>query len=549
MTSIALAPCASDASRSCLAIYDQGLDRGSTQRARRALLDALAPAPEQTWLECGRALVLRGDLDTALDVFSHAAALHPVSGDLFIGLAGLHWQMHHHAEAETLLRDWLSRQTADVSASFLLARLLFDQGRVQAAAETIRVLFERSPQDADTVIRAVEMLDDFGRPQEALGICESALSGEAQDPRVHAYAGMLCIQLGLFQRVRAHYEFALAHAPEAVEWNIPIGLSGLQRYTTPTHPDFSFFHELLESPRLSGRARTSTLFALGKACDDVAEYAQAARYFQEGNLRAKANSSWSRKQWKRLIEVRRATTPYPWKLCAPSDWTPIFIVGVPRSGTTLLAELIARHPHVCNRGELGWLQGLAKRLASLPRDRREAFEQAARIYTSHLRQDDSCAGWFIDKQPLNLLHIDLILALLPNARIIHCQRSPRDVALSLWSQSFHDSAHDYAYNFADIAAVIRGCDRLMAHWRVHHAASICTVRYEELVRQPNVCAAQVSRWLGLPELDLPRDGDAGNRVIRTASAWQARQPIHTRSIGHWKNYASCIPELLKFQDG
>lgn len=548
MTDTIPAPSAADTSRSCLASYDQALGHGSRQAARRVLLDALAQAPEPTWLESGRALVLRRDLDTALEVFSHAANLYPESADLCIGLAGLYWQMEHHEAAETLLRDWLSRHATDVSASFLLARLLFDEGRVRAAAQIIRELFTQGPQDVDAVIHAVEMLDDFCCPQDALVICEGALTGEAQDPRLHAYAGMLGIQLGRFRQVRAHYEFALAHAPEAVEWNIPIGLSSLQRYTDPADPDFSFFDTVLKQPGLSERTRTTTLFALGKACDDIGDYVQAAQCFREGNAHARANSSWSRKQWKRLIEARCTATPFAWKLCARMDWTPIFIVGVPRSGTTLLAEQIARHPQVCNRGELGWLQALTTRLASTPRDQRESFEKAAAVYAKHLHQDDASTGWFIDKQPLNLLHIDLILTLWPNARIIHCQRSSRDVALSLWSQSFHDSAHDYASDFADIAAVIRGCDRLMGHWRALHATSICSVRYEELVQQPDACVARVSRWLGLPALDLPPPDDAEGHVIRTASAWQARQPIHTRSIGHWKHYASCVPELLKFPD-
>lgn len=548
MTGTIPAPSTVDTSRSCLASYDEALGHASTQAARRVLLDALAQAPEQAWLESGRTLVLRSDLDGALDVFSHAANLYPESADLCIGLAGLHWQMDHHEPAETLLRNWLSRHATDVSASFLMARLLFDEGRVRAAAQITRELFMHDPQDVDTVIQAVEMLDDFGCPQDALVICESALTAEAQDPRLHTYAGMFGIQLGRFQQVRAHYESALAHAPEAVEWNIPIGLSSLQRYTDPAHSDFSFFDTVLKQPGLSDKTRTTTLFALGKACDDIADYVRAAQCFREGNARANANSSWARKSWKRVIEARCTATPFAWKLCAPADWTPIFVVGVPRSGTTLLAEQIARHPQVCNRGELGWLQALTKRLASTPRNQREPFEQAAAVYATHLRQDDAGTGWFIDKQPLNLLHIDLILALWPSARIIHCQRSPRDVALSLWSQSFHDSAHDYACDFADIAAVIRGCDRLMAHWRAHHATSICTVRYEELVQQPDACVTRISRWLGLPELDSRPPGDGARHVIRTASAWQARQPIHTRSIGHWKHYASCIPELLKFKD-
>lgn len=528
-----------------LANYRRGLDRGPAQSARRTLLDALGQGPEPLWLECGRALYLHGDLDAALEVFAEALARYPASGDLCLGLAGIHWQRHRHDDAEHLLRKRLSRHPADAGATFLLARLLFEQGRARGAAEVTLEGFEHGSHDVDTVIQAIEMLDDFGRPEPASRICERALAGGSADPRLHAYAGMLAIQLGRFPSARAHYEFALAHAADAVEWNIPIGLSSLQTYRDPNHPDIALFRELLERPGLSEQARTTTLFALGKACDDLADYAQATRHLREANARAKASHPWSRKHWKRMVDARCAAPALSWHLTPPADWTPVFIVGVPRSGTTLLAELLSRHRLVCNRGELGWLAWLAHRTSTLPRECREPFEEAAGVYAAHLRQDDSDARWFIDKQPLNLLHVDLIMALWPHARIIHCRRNARDLARSLWAQSFHDRAHDYACDMADIATVIRGCGRLMGHWKSLYPASIRIVTYEELASAPAACMAELSRWLGLPAVDTSHPSNPAGHAIRTASAWQARQPIHTRSIGHWQHYAPYLPELLK----
>lgn len=536
-------PEAVPASESLLAAFERERNHRSLQGACDGLLNALAPRPAEDWTECGRALILRADVATAVAVFAAGVKRHPASADLHLGLAGLLWQTQRHAESETLLRDWLEQRPADTGASFLLARLLLEQGRVQAATNVMHLLFASGPHDVDTVIQAVELLDDCGRASDAARICEGALARDLRDPRLHAYAGMLAIQTGAFERAREHYAYALAHAPEAVEWNIPIGLSGLQRYNDAGHPDFALFHSVLARPELSDETRTTTLFALGKACDDVGDYAQAALYFGQANGHAHARSSWSRKQWRRIVDARCLAPAWPWALQPPSDWVPVFIVGVPRSGTTLLAELIARHPQVCNRGELGGLQSLAWRLAATPSARREEFAEAAAVYAAHLRQDDSSARWFIDKQPLNLLHINLIMALWPNARIIHCQRNARDTALSLWMQSFHDRAHDYAYDFADIAALMRGCSRLIAHWQSRFPHAIHTVHYEQLVREPSVTVAAITHWLGLSASELAH---AGEHAIRTASAWQARQPVYTRAIGHWKDYLSYIPELRKF---
>lgn len=531
-----------------LAEYAQDLTRGHARAAQQTLLAALATAPEQDWLECGRRLVLQADYEAARAVFAQGLASHPLSSELRLALAGICWQTGRSAEAEAQLHGLLTQSPDHAAAAFLLARILIAQGRLRAAAVTLRSLFEQSRLGVDLVIQAVELLDEAQRPQDAAAICEAEIAAGCADPRIHAYAGMLGIQLGRFAQVRERYDFALSHSPQAVEWNIPIGLSSLQRYRDDKHPDFQLFRETLQRADLSEKTRSQTLFALGKACDDIADYAQAAQYLRQANALAHARSTWSRKHWRRLIEARLAARPLPFQLAATTGWAPLFIVGVPRSGTTLLAELLARHPAVCNRGELGWLATLAGQLAQADPRAPAAFEQAAAIYAAQLRQDDSDAYWFIDKQPLNLLHVGLILALWPNARIVHCRRQPRDTALSLWSQSFRDPAHDYAYDFDDIAAVIHGCERLMAHWRTRNAISIHTVQYEELASDPERCLASVAQWLALPEYDL-LGSRADDGAISTASAWQARQPVYTRSIGRWRDYSLHLPELLKFPLG
>lgn len=499
----------------------------------------------QAALESGRAHLLRGDTAAALAVFESAFAQQSDSGPLLLAFAGTCWQARQYARAETLLRGWLDTHGADADATFLLARLLQEQGRMQASAQACRALFAHARQPVDILLQAAELLEGHGRAQDAAALCEAEIAAGGTDARVHAYAGMLALELGQFERARERYAFALAHAPEAVHWNIPLGFSALQRYVDPGHPDLAFFRELLADRELDENTRTTTLYALAKAHDDLGDAAEAARLYAEANARARAARPWPRKAWKRMIDARLATAPLPFTLEADSSWTPVFIVGVPRSGTTLLAEQLAQHPGVCNRGELGWLDLIARQLETAPRTP-VAFEQAAARYAAQLRQDDGDATWFIDKQPLNLLHVDLVLALWPHAKIVHCQRNARDTALSLWMQSFSDPAHDYACDMADIALVIRQCRRLMAHWQQRFPHAIQTLRYEALAAQPEAAMGPLIEWLGLPTRETATA--PSGQAIRTASAWQARQPTHTRSVGRWRDYAPLIPELLNLPD-
>jgi tetratricopeptide (TPR) repeat protein len=538
---ISLAP---DASTPYLAAYDRHRAHGQGQLAQQVLLEALAGQPERTWLECARALVLRRDTVTAAAVLSAAMDAYPAASEVRYALAGILRQDGQSAQAEALLRDLLGRQPDHAAATFLLARLLKDQGRMHATAVVVRSLFDRGRQDLATVIQAVELLDDCDRKQDAAAICEAEIAAGSTDPRVHVHAAMLLAQLGRFDLARQRHAFALTHSEQALDWNIPLGLAGLQRYKDGNHPDFALFRDRLRQPGLSDQARRSLLFALGKAHDDIADYAQAAHYLRQANAIAHAHTHWSRKHWRRAIDARIASQPGSISLPPTTGWTPLFILGMPRSGTTLLAELLARRPEICNRGELAWLPSIARELVARGNDNREAYARAATAYAAQLRQDDSAAHWFIDKQPHNFQHVDLILSLFPHARILYCQRNARDNALSLWATSFISDAQDFSYDWADIGATIQGCRRLMAHWQTRYAASIRTVRYEELTADPTACIASLMAWLGLAERGRVEACDPA-RSISTASLWQARQPVYTRSVERWRNYAPYVPELLR----
>ena len=534
-----------DAEAGHLAVFDRAMLLVGRDAACRSLAQSLDSQPAQVWLQCARALLFRHDLDSAAMLLRAAVARHAGDEDLRFALAGVQKQSHQVTDAEALLRELLTQHPGHAGAGFLLAQLLREQARYQAMAETLRALFTVPGRDTEQVIKAVELLDDAGRQADAAAICEAHLAGGCADARVHAYAGMLQIQLGQFERARASYLHAIAHDARAFDWTIAVGLSSLQRYADTSHPDFALFRDALARPDIEEPARASLLFALAKAHDDIAEYATAAQYLSEANGLIHGANPWPRKRWQRAVQSRLSARPWPPRQVTAPAWTPVFIVGVPRSGTTLVAEWLARYPDVRNRGELAALPRLEKQLEQASRDDRALLEHVALAYRAELLQDDAPARWYVDKEPLNLLRVDLIMSLYPNARIIICRRNARDTAVSLWSQHFSNSANGYAYDLADTAAVIKGCSQLSAHWQARYPDAVRTIGYEHLTANAAASIRGLAAWLGLPESDVQEMRASVDSTISTGSLWQARQPVYQRSVERWKHYAPYLPALLR----
>jgi tetratricopeptide (TPR) repeat protein len=534
-----------DRSERALAACEARQLHGET--AGQALAGMLGSSDVAVWLACAQTLVLRQDRRAASVLLQAALSEHPQSADLRVAMAGAWLQDGRHDAAEALLADVLAAEPGHIAAAFTLAGLLREQGRMAAMAAVLVRLIGCHEDDHELLIQVIELLDDCGRQSAAAELCERAIARGSLDPRLHVHAGMLLAQLGQFSLARTRHAFALATAPQALDWNVPLALSELQRYANADHTDLAQFRHLLERPGLADPARASLLFALGKAHDDLADYPQAAAYLQQANQLVHATVRWSRKTWRRSIEARISRRPPTATATVALDWTPVFIVGMPRSGTTLLAERLARHPQVCHRGELAWLPRLAAQLDAPGGDSAPRLAAAAATYAAQLRQDDSDAGWFIDKQPLNFLHVDLILRLYPQARIIHCRRNARDNALSLWMQSFPAGRQDYAYDIGDIGVVLHSSRRLMTHWGNRYPQAIRTVSYEALAADPDACLAGLADWLGLPP-HAPLDSASPTASISTASLWQVRQPIHTRSVQRWRHYATHLPGLLQIPE-
>lgn len=434
-------------------------------------------------------------------------------------------------------------------AAWAHALMLRQRGRVDAACAVVLESWQRSDKTVDTALKTGQFFEECRRPRLAAQLYDSVLAAGGTDARVLAASGNVATALGQFQAGRERLLAALDAGLDLREWSgIFMRLAAGQRYASPDHADFSRFEQAWADGTLPAEAHIAAGFALGKARIDVGDIAGAVAVLSEANAMERARRPWSARAHEDFIAAQIAAPlpPAVPPLAAFEDVVPVFVVGLPRTGTTLVEAMLARHPLVRARGEMDWLPFLAFELAArkLANDP-TALRQVAATYLAHLRQDDAPARWYIDKNPHNFRYLGLIASLFPQARIIHCTRDRRDAAVSIWSQLFAHQDVGYAYAMDDIAVFGRGHDRLMRHWRLNLEQPVFELEYERMVEQPAAMLRQLGDFLGLGA-DAFEDQEAvAGGAISTASVWQARQPIHRESVGRWREFEPYLPELLR----
>lgn len=284
-------------------------------------------------------------------------------------------------------------------------------------------------------------------------------------------------------------------------------------------------------------------FALGNALDAAGDYEGAFQTVDEANRLAavarRPGARYDRAAQERLVDELIALPPLQAAEPVPLDETPIFICGMFRSGSTLVEQLIARHPEVTAGGELEFIPSIAHHDLS-PYPRSLAGLSSWRLselrdkYLDELTSLFPSAARVTDKRPDNFLHIGLIKALFPQARIVHTVRQPLDNVLSAYFLYFGDAV-SYSDRLEDIAHYYAQYRRLMDHWRDRHGSDIHDVDYDRLVADPRAELMPLMNFLGL-EWDEAFLDHRPAAAVRTASNWQVRQPLHARSSGRWRHY-------------
>jgi tetratricopeptide (TPR) repeat protein len=354
-------------------------------------------------------------------------------------------------------------------------------------------------------------------------------------------------EAGRFDEAAASFERSIALAPwQATAYH---GLVSSRQLTEADRPLVARIESRLEDADVADRQRMTLHFAAGKTLDDLRDYEGAIRHFDAANqLRRALSPPFDRKYLEQRID--RFIAHYTGELFAAHatagdpDETPVLVLGMPRSGTTLVERIVSSHPRVGGGGELtfwnergsGWADAEPGQFAGAADGLRED-------YLRLLRSIGPDALRVTDKMPFNFLWIGLAHLLFPNARVIHCRRNPVDTCLSIYSTLFTQN-WGYASDRGDLVFYYRQYLRLMEHWRaVLPSDRFLDVDYEDATAAPEETARRLIAFTGLEWDDACLRPEKNPDAVKTASTWQARQPIYRTSVERWRHYEPWIGEL------
>jgi tetratricopeptide (TPR) repeat protein len=502
-------------------LADQGRITDATARFERAL--ASNPHHVEALNNLGKILYDRGDTSGAIALYERALAIKP--------------------------------DCADIHSNLGLA--LSSGGRLEEALSSYLRVLAISPGHADTHIRLGNLFCDQGKTDVAASHYERAIAINPAHAEAHNNLGNVLKDYGKFAEAMAHYDRAIAIKADYAE--VHFNRSGIKTFRNGD-TDLAALEALANKSELPETKKLYVNFALAKALEDSGDYVRAFEQMREGNALKRRQITYDEASvgrfFERIVSVFDKSLFDRFQGCGDPSSVPVFVLGMPRSGSTLIEQILASHPRIHGAGERTGLEMAARSVLNangptvqypecIPDLDEASVRRIARLYLADLPEPPEGKTRITDKMPGNFASVGLIRMILPNARIIHTTRNPIDTCVSCFSNLFA-SGQPFTYDMAELGRYYRRYNELMNHWRsVVPPEAMLDVAYEDVVDDLEGQARRLIDHCGLSWDDRCLDFHRNSRSVRTASAVQIRKPLFRSSLERWRKYEAFLVPLLQ----
>jgi tetratricopeptide (TPR) repeat protein len=529
---------------------------GDGQQGLDCLRKAVELAPGYIFghVNLGSELMNRGDHEAALAEFDDALAIEPNAAPIHLERGRALDRLNRHRQAVQAYGQAVTIDDTLTAAHNNLAILMTRRGRAEEAVDHARKAVSQEPRNRDFRLNLGNILAESGRTNEAQTIFES-LQQEFPD-----------FAEGFLRQAKIHQEegsFARARDVIAILKEIdPNPATYFSRLAVDRDVDFSDDElngvaAIIEQPDTPDSKRAGLCFSLARVLERKERFDEAFSLLLKGNRVRNKTYEYDRDTVSaatdRLIRTFDGDFFAERADQGVADDRPIFIVGMMRSGTSLIEQIIASHRWVGGGGELREFEVISQDLPGMLGNSEEYPEcvrqlsdanikSLARTYLGRLARRFPESRRFTDKLPVNFMHLGLITLLFPRAQVIHCRRAPMDTCFSVFAETFM-ARHAYAYDMDNLAHFYGEYARLMDHWRRASPIAMLEIDYEDVVADAEGTTRQLLEYCSLDwDEDCLRFHEA-RRSVRTASKWQVRQPVYSSSVGRWRKFERHLAPL------
>ncbi|MCP4022880.1 MAG: tetratricopeptide repeat protein [Desulfobacteraceae bacterium] len=504
----------------------------------------------------GNALSKTGRLDEAIQCYNKAISLKPDFVDAYNNLGNMFEKKGKLDEAIETYQKALAINPEYADAYNNLGIALKDADRLDEAIDYFSNAVKFRPDFAEAYNNLGNVFEKLGRSDDAIKSYTKAISIKPEYAQAHCNLGIELEKIGRLEEAIASFRKTISLKPEHIEAHRYLTKS---KKFTRYDDDIAAMESLYQQADLSNEDKMYLCFAIGKAYEDLAMSDKSFSFIFKANRLKRSSYDYSisedRAMFNIIKEIFNPDFFSSLKDTGHLDETPIFILGMPRSGSTLIEQILASHPQVFGAGELKDLALAGKDISwSRPPGESEyssnigmeEFKKIGAEYIQRIRTHSKEARFITDKMPHNFLHIGLIKTVLPKAKIIHSMRNPMDTGLSIYKNYFSEkNSHRYAYDLEELGQYYNLYLDIMAHWRDTLPGFVYDIQYEDLISDQEKQTRKLLDFCSLPWDEACLEFHKAERKISTASAVQVRRPLYKDSFQLWKRYEKQLEPLRK----